>query len=172
MAKRAIIVIDMLNDFVTGSIACERAQRIIPPLQKLLAAARESGVPVIYSNDGQGNFTATEWLPPLALNVGAACAADIDGDGDLDLLAGNWPEEWSHLYRNDTSSVRFRLQNSTGFVDLSSASGAFDFWTNGNIAMRLMASGFMGVGNFNVAPTVADEYLCHAASCGIHYCSF
>jgi len=51
MAKSAIIVIDMLNDFVTGSIGCDRAQRIIPPLQKLLAAAREAGVPVIYSND-------------------------------------------------------------------------------------------------------------------------
>jgi hypothetical protein len=29
-------------------------------------------------------------------------AVDYDNDGDLDFLAGNWPEEWSHLYRNDT----------------------------------------------------------------------
>lgn len=51
MGKSAVIVIDMLNDFVTGTIKCERAERIIPPLQKLLAAARQAGVPVIYSND-------------------------------------------------------------------------------------------------------------------------
>jgi len=51
MSHKAIIVVDMLNDFVTGSLACKRAERIIPPLQKLLALAREKGVPVIYSND-------------------------------------------------------------------------------------------------------------------------
>lgn len=51
MGRTAVIVIDMLNDFVTGSIKCDRAQRIIPPLQRLLAAARKAGVPVIYSND-------------------------------------------------------------------------------------------------------------------------
>ncbi|MDR3137176.1 MAG: cysteine hydrolase [Coriobacteriales bacterium] len=51
MKDTAIIVVDMLNDFVTGSLACERAQRIISPLAELLAAARERELPVIYSND-------------------------------------------------------------------------------------------------------------------------
>jgi nicotinamidase-related amidase len=41
----------MLNDFVTGSLKCERAKNIIPNLKKLLAAARKNKVPVIYSND-------------------------------------------------------------------------------------------------------------------------
>lgn len=50
--KRAIIVLDMLNDFVTGEIANDRADNIIPNLRDvLLPAAREHGVPVIYSND-------------------------------------------------------------------------------------------------------------------------
>ncbi|MEM3443006.1 MAG: isochorismatase family cysteine hydrolase [Candidatus Bathyarchaeia archaeon] len=51
MEKMAIIVIDMLNDFVTGELKCERAQRIIPNLKKLVEAARKHDVPVIYSND-------------------------------------------------------------------------------------------------------------------------
>ncbi|MDF1594182.1 MAG: cysteine hydrolase [Desulfobacterales bacterium] len=51
MSTKAVVVIDMLNDFVTGSLKCDRAQRIIPPLQKLLESARSKGVPVIYSND-------------------------------------------------------------------------------------------------------------------------
>jgi len=51
MPTQAVVVIDMLNDFVTGSLKCERAQRIIPPLQALTNAARSRGVPVIYSND-------------------------------------------------------------------------------------------------------------------------
>ena len=53
MSKRAeaVIVIDMLNDFVTGKLRCERADHIIPHLQKLLAGARKLGVHVIYSSD-------------------------------------------------------------------------------------------------------------------------
>lgn len=51
MSKYAVIVVDMLNDFVTGSLGCDRAKAIIPSLAKLLNAAREKNVPVIYSND-------------------------------------------------------------------------------------------------------------------------
>ena len=49
--RKAIIIVDMLNDFVTGSLKCDRAQRIIPHLQTLIAEARKKGVYVIYSND-------------------------------------------------------------------------------------------------------------------------
>ena len=47
----AILVIDMLNDFVTGKLRCDRAQRIIPNLRRLTAAARKADVPVIYCSD-------------------------------------------------------------------------------------------------------------------------
>lgn len=46
-----MIVIDMINDFVTGSLKCERAPRIIPNIQLLLNFARKKGIPVIYTND-------------------------------------------------------------------------------------------------------------------------
>lgn len=50
--RDAVIVLDMVNDFVTGTIAAERAQRIIPSLRdELLPAAREHGIRVIYVND-------------------------------------------------------------------------------------------------------------------------
>jgi len=49
--KTAIIIIDMLNDFVTGSLKCERAPRIIPNIQCLLNFARKKGIPIIYTND-------------------------------------------------------------------------------------------------------------------------
>ena len=51
MDRKAVIVLDMLNDFVTGDLKCERALHIIPNLKKLIVAARNHGVPIIYSND-------------------------------------------------------------------------------------------------------------------------
>jgi len=51
MGKKAILVIDMLNDFVTGSLRCDRANPIIPKVSNLLEVARKKDVPIIYSND-------------------------------------------------------------------------------------------------------------------------
>ncbi|MCL2680085.1 MAG: cysteine hydrolase [Coriobacteriia bacterium] len=51
MKKQAVIVIDMLNDFVSGSLANPRAANIIAPLQDMVAQARAAGVPLIFSND-------------------------------------------------------------------------------------------------------------------------
>jgi nicotinamidase-related amidase len=51
LENKAIIIIDMLNDFVTGALEVKRAKRVIPNLQRLVEAARKSNVPVIYSND-------------------------------------------------------------------------------------------------------------------------
>ncbi|MGH2710580.1 MAG: cysteine hydrolase family protein [Actinomycetota bacterium] len=50
--KNALVVIDMLNDFVTGKIANPRAERIIPTIGQLLAKAREDeDWLVVYAND-------------------------------------------------------------------------------------------------------------------------
>ena len=51
MNNQAVIVLDMLNDFVTGSLKCGRAVHIIPNLKRLVTEARKHKVPVIYSND-------------------------------------------------------------------------------------------------------------------------
>jgi nicotinamidase-related amidase len=52
MSRRtALIVTDMLEDFVRGSLKCERAGTLIPVLQSLTTAARAAGVPVVYSCD-------------------------------------------------------------------------------------------------------------------------
>jgi len=51
MENMAVIIIDMLNDFVTGDLRCERARNVIPNLKKLVESARKHGIPIIYSND-------------------------------------------------------------------------------------------------------------------------
>lgn len=51
MNNKAVLIIDMLNDFVTGDLKCERAQNTIPNLKKLIEAARKHNIPAIYCND-------------------------------------------------------------------------------------------------------------------------
>ncbi len=49
--KTVILVVDMLNDFVTGALACDRGKAIVPKTAELLKAARENNVPVVFCND-------------------------------------------------------------------------------------------------------------------------
>lgn len=50
-ARYAILVVDMLDDFVHGKLKCERAGRIIPNIRALLDAARKKQVPIFFCND-------------------------------------------------------------------------------------------------------------------------
>ncbi len=47
----ALIIVDMLDDFVGGALANPRAQAIVPALERLLEHARRSGWVVVFSND-------------------------------------------------------------------------------------------------------------------------
>lgn len=49
--KTAILVVDMLNDFVTGALKCDRGLAIVPKTAELLDGARKADVPVIFCND-------------------------------------------------------------------------------------------------------------------------
>ena len=49
--KYAVLVVDMLNDFVTGALKCDRGLAIVPKTKQLLKGCREKGVPVIFCND-------------------------------------------------------------------------------------------------------------------------
>jgi nicotinamidase-related amidase len=55
------MVIDMINDFVTGVFKNERAEKIIPDIQRLLNFARENKIPVIYVNDAHLPNVDTEF---------------------------------------------------------------------------------------------------------------
>lgn len=49
--KKALVVVDMINDFVTGKLGSPRAQKIVPALAALIKKARKQGIPVIYLRD-------------------------------------------------------------------------------------------------------------------------
>ena len=48
---QALIIVDMLRDFVDGALANPRAQAIVDPIRRLLAHARSDGWVVVFSND-------------------------------------------------------------------------------------------------------------------------
>ncbi len=51
MQNKAVVVIDMLVDFVTGDLKLDRAKPVVPKIKRLVENARKYKVPVIYSND-------------------------------------------------------------------------------------------------------------------------
>lgn len=65
MAKHAVIVVDVLNDFVEGLVGSPHAITVIKPCQKLIAAARKRNAPVIYTNDAhvEGDCELSIWGP-------------------------------------------------------------------------------------------------------------
>ena len=48
---KALVIVDMLEDFVHGALANPRAREIVPPLALLLDHARRHGWVVVFSND-------------------------------------------------------------------------------------------------------------------------
>lgn len=49
--RYAVLVLDMLNDFVDGKLKCERAKEIIPNIKDLIHKIRQKGIPIFYCND-------------------------------------------------------------------------------------------------------------------------
>ncbi len=47
----ALLVVDMLNDFVDGTLANPASQAVVAPVARLAEEARRAGWPVIYGND-------------------------------------------------------------------------------------------------------------------------
>jgi nicotinamidase-related amidase len=49
--RYAILVIDMLNDFINGKLRLEGVEEIVQNIQKLLDVSRQLNIPIIFCND-------------------------------------------------------------------------------------------------------------------------
>ncbi|MBI3004483.1 MAG: cysteine hydrolase [Ignavibacteriales bacterium] len=120
MAKKseAVLVIDMLNDFVTGKLRCERADRIIPNLIKFLAGARKEGVPVIYSGDAhlKEDFELRVWGEHA-----------MKGTGGAEVIPELRPERSDYLFEKRTYSAFFE----TGLDQLLRSLGVTNLYITG-----------------------------------------
>jgi nicotinamidase-related amidase len=77
---KALIIVDMLKDFVDGELANPLAQRIVEPLKRLLDHARENGWVVVFSNDAHmpGDPELKVWGEhAMAGTPGAAVIEDL-----------------------------------------------------------------------------------------------
>jgi nicotinamidase-related amidase len=63
VTRKAVIVIDMLNDFVTGALANPAGEEITPPIASLLDHARQQGWLVVFANDAHlpGDYEEKVW---------------------------------------------------------------------------------------------------------------
>ena len=52
---KALIVVDMQNDFVTGSLGSEQAEAIVPAVKQKVAEFEERGDVVVFTRDTHGN---------------------------------------------------------------------------------------------------------------------
>jgi nicotinamidase-related amidase len=88
---KALVVVDMLEDFVTGALANPRAQAIVPPLRRLLEHARAGGWVVVFSNDAHepGDPELAIWGEhAMAGAPGSAVVAELaPRPGDRELVS-------------------------------------------------------------------------------------
>lgn len=49
--KKVLIIVDMINDFVTGKLGSPRARKIVPNIAALIKKARKQGIPIVYLRD-------------------------------------------------------------------------------------------------------------------------
>jgi len=63
--RYAMLVVDMLEDFIYGVLKCERMVPKIPNVAAVLDASRSKGVPVVYCNDSHkpSDFELNRWEP-------------------------------------------------------------------------------------------------------------
>lgn len=87
--KYAILVIDMLNDFIKGKLKCERANRIIPNIKNLLDTARQKQIPIFYCSDEHlpiDTYEMNLWGPHAMKNTEGAKIIDELKPADADYI--------------------------------------------------------------------------------------
>lgn len=96
--KRALIVIDMLVDFVTGELANLHAQKIVPNIVALTEKVRREGGLVVFANDAhrKGDFELAVWGPHA-----------MEGTPGAELIPELTPKEGDEVVPKRTYSAFF-----------------------------------------------------------------
>ena len=86
--KKLLIVVDMQNDFITGSLGSPQAQRILPGVKAKIETARQNGDRIMFTRDTHAaNYLDTQegrYLPVVHCvegTEGHAIAEGLDTEG-------------------------------------------------------------------------------------------
>lgn len=105
----------------------------------------------LYRNDGNGHFTDVTWLAGAGVENGwGAAYADIDSDGDLDMIVGSG--DGIRLLRNDGNANHWLHVRAVGTVSNRSAIGARVTVTAGSLTQMSEVQGGKGTGNQHSLP--------------------
>lgn len=74
---KTIIVIDMQNDFVSGPLGSEAAQKVIWPIESVLADAQLNGDNIIFTQDTHDKDTYKETVE--GKTIPEHCIKDTEG---------------------------------------------------------------------------------------------
>lgn len=59
--KKILIVVDMQNDFISGTLGSEQAKKIVPAVRAEIRKNRESGAEIVYTRDTHArNYLSTQ----------------------------------------------------------------------------------------------------------------
>ena len=118
MSKYAVIVVDMLNDFVTGALKCERGLAIVPKVKALVEGARAKGVPVIFSNDEHLEGIDREfkvWGPHAVMGTeGAKVIPELQADESRDYIVPK--RRYSGFFQTDLDALLRELAVDTVII--------------------------------------------------------
>lgn len=132
MAKSALIVVDMTNDFLlksyNPSLALERGLELVPRIRRLQEAFLRAGLPVIYATDRhlKGDYELKKWGPHSM--KGTAGSKIVDGliTEAVQVLPRNW--NLRELRRIKKGPLLFEVEKGTysGFTDNGGKPTAMD----------------------------------------------
>lgn len=95
--KTAVLVIDMIREFVTGRLGGPHAQGVVLGIKRLLIAARQSGSPVVYITDAH--------LPGIDHEFTVWGSHAVAGSPEAEMVPELEPEEGDHrLYKRRYSA--------------------------------------------------------------------
>ncbi|RLG60537.1 cysteine hydrolase [Candidatus Geothermarchaeota archaeon] len=98
---KAVLIIDMLKEFVHGKLGFKEAKSIIPGILALLTEARRAKIPVIYICDSHkpGDHELSVWGPHA-----------MEGSPDSEVIEELKPEKGDIIIKKNTYSGFFRTK--------------------------------------------------------------